>query len=122
MSFYAEVMAPGAFARWLAAQAAPARPSGDALAARGEALFQANGCGGCHAIRGTGAAGLIGPDLTHVGSRYSLAAATLESRTETFQQWLVDPERVKPGVHMPRYGMLPPDDLHALATYLEHLE
>jgi cytochrome c oxidase subunit 2 len=122
MSFYTEVMEPDGFARWLAAQAAPARPVADPLAARGESLFQANGCGACHTIRGTPAAGVIGPDLTHVGSRYSIAAATLATRTETFQQWLMHPERIKPGVHMPRYGMLPAEDLRALATYLEHLE
>jgi cytochrome c oxidase subunit 2 len=122
MSFYAEVMAPDAFARWLAAQAAPARPVVDPLAARGESVFHASGCGACHTVRGTPAAGVIGPDLTHVGGRYSIAAATLATGAGTFERWLVDPERVKPGVHMPRYGMLPPDDLRALATYLEHLQ
>jgi cytochrome c oxidase subunit 2 len=122
MSFYTEVTAPDAFARWLEAQAASAQPAADPLAVRGEGLFRANGCGACHTVRGTGAAGRIGPDLTHVGSRLSIAAATLPAAPDAFQRWLIQPERIKPGAHMPRYGMLPADDLRALAAYLEHLQ
>ena len=122
MSFYAEVMEPAAFARWLDAQAAPARLPADPQAVRGETLFHSNGCGACHTLRGTPAAGRIGPDLTHVGSRLSIGAGTLSTGRDTFQRWLTETDRVKPGVHMPRYGMLPPDDLRALAAYLEQLD
>lgn len=122
MSFYTEVMEAGAFARWLDNQAAPARaPAGDG-AVRGQTLFHANGCGACHTVRGTTAAGRIGPDLTHVGSRLSIGAGTLAMSTETFERWISDTERIKPGVHMPRFGMLPPDDIRALAAYLEQLD
>lgn len=122
MSFYTQVMEADAFARWLDDQAAPARPPGDAVAVRGQTLFHANGCGGCHTIRGTAAAGRIGPDLTHVGSRLSIGAGTLATGTETLERWLSETERIKPGVHMPRFGMLPRDDIRALASYLEQLD
>ena len=35
---------------------------------RGQQTFVAH-CGACHAVRGTGAGGILGPDLTHLMSR-----------------------------------------------------
>ena len=57
-------------------KAAPRQPAGE-TERRGQELFLASGCGACHAVRGTPAAGAIGPDLTHVGSRRSVGADTL---------------------------------------------
>ena len=122
MNFYTHVVEADAFARWLDHQAAPAAPPGDALAQRGQTLFHANGCGSCHTIRGTAAAGRIGPDLTHVGSRLSIGAGTLAMGTEALVRWLSETERIKPGVHMPRFGMLPREDIRALAAFLEQLD
>jgi cytochrome c oxidase subunit 2 len=121
MAFYTEVMQAAAFEQWLDAQAAPAVPPAEALASRGQALFFANGCSACHAIRGTAAAGGIGPDLTHVGGRLSIGAGTLAAVPGAFERWIATTDRIKPGVHMPQYGMLPPDDRRALAAYLEQL-
>ena len=70
------------------ARTGPAPAPDGALAARGQALFLANGCGGCHAVRGTAAIGAIGPDLTHVGGRLSLAAGTLPNEREAFARWI----------------------------------
>ncbi|HXH82580.1 MAG TPA: cytochrome c, partial [Candidatus Tectomicrobia bacterium] len=92
------------------------------LAARGQEVFLANGCGACHTVRGTPADGVVGPDLTHVGSRLSVGAGTLPNNAETLLRWIARTEHVKPGVHMPAFGMLPKDDLHALARYLEGLQ
>src|SRR5688500_9948732 len=69
MAFLVVVVEPAEFDAWLEMQARPARAIPDTLAARGEAAFISNGCTACHTIRGTAAAGQIGPDLTHVGSR-----------------------------------------------------
>lgn len=108
-------------AEWIAAQLAPARPPEGALAERGAALFASLGCGACHTVRGTPADGVVGPDLTHVGARVSLAAGALDNDVEGFARWISATEDVKPGVHMPEFDMLPERDLLALASYLEGL-
>ena len=122
MSFYAVVLEREAFDRWLAHQATPARPPAGALATRGRELFLSNGCGACHTVRGTPADGVVGPDLTHVGSRASLGAGILPNQPDAFRRWIARTETLKPGVHMPAFGMLPPEELDALAAYLEGLE
>jgi cytochrome c oxidase subunit II len=110
-----------ALVRWLAEQAEPARTPQEPVAVRGQQLFLANGCGACHTVRGTPADGVVGPDLTHVGSRRSLAAGLLTNDTNDFRVWIARTSELKPGVHMPAFGMLPDDDLQALAAYLEGL-
>ena len=122
MNFSVEVMEKAAFADWLAHQARPARPPDGPLAQQGQEVFLATGCGACHRIAGTPAAGVIGPDLTHVGSRLSLAAGTLPNDEEAFARWLAHTVQVKPGAHMPPFGMLPAGELRALAVYLEGLQ
>jgi len=121
MRFYAEVMEVHAFEAWLQQQAVPAAAPTQPIATRGQQVFFRTGCHACHAVRGTAARARIGPDLTHVGSRRSLAAGTLPNAPDALFRWLSNPERLKPGVHMPAFGMLPEDDLHALAAYLESL-
>lgn len=106
--------------RWLAAQAAP-RAGQSLLPARGEQVFTANLCTSCHTIRGTTAAGTAGPDLTHVGSRTTLAAGVLKNDASSMRAWLADPQRYKPGSLMPRVP-LADTDIDALVTYLEGLK
>jgi len=103
------------FDRWLATQGSPATASGD-----GARVFQANTCVNCHAIRGTSARGVAGPDLTHVGGRATIAAGVLPSDAASIRAWLVDPQRYKPGAFMPRVP-LSDADLDALASYLGSL-
>ena len=54
--------------------------------------------------------------------RVSLAGGILPNEPPAFRSWITDPDRLKPGVHMPRFGMLPDSDLRALAAYLEGLQ
>jgi cytochrome c oxidase subunit II len=122
MSFYVVVLEKADFAVWLEHQQEPAQPPVQPLADHGRELFLANGCGACHTVRGTPADGVVGPDLTHVGSRLSLGAGILPNDPEAFLRWTARTEDVKPGVHMPAFGMLPPEDLRALAVYLEGLQ
>jgi cytochrome c oxidase subunit 2 len=122
MSFYVIVLEKEDFAAWLEHQQEPARPPVQPLAAHGQEVFLANGCGACQTVRGTPADGVVGPDLTHVGSRLSLGAGILANEPDAFLRWVAHTEDVKPGVHMPAFGMLPPEDLQALATYLDGLE
>nr|MBS0019109.1 cytochrome c oxidase subunit II [Gammaproteobacteria bacterium] len=122
MRFYVAVEEKEKFARWLARQKQPAQAAAGPLARRGQELFLANGCGACHAIRGTPAEGVIGPDLTHVGGRLSLGAGILPNEADDFLRWMARTEDLKPGVHMPSFGMLPTQHLRALAAYLDGLE
>jgi cytochrome c oxidase subunit II len=122
MSLFAIVEDRDRFESWLAVQAAPAAAPTQPLAARGAEQFLANGCGACHAIRGTPARGVIGPDLTHVGSRHSLAAGALPNDAHALARWISRTTDVKPSVHMPAFGMLPGDTVDALAAYLEGLQ
>ncbi len=122
MAFSVVVMEPQEFRAWLEAQRRPAQSPTDALALRGGAAFLANGCSACHTIRGTPASGVIGPDLTHVGSRSRIAADTLPNDPAALVQWIGQADRIKPGVHMPAFRMLGTDDLSALAAYLGGLK
>ena len=56
-----------------------------------------------------------------MASRHSLAAGIMPNRVDAVLRWIADPEHFKPGVHMPRFGMLSQDDLQALAAYLAEL-
>jgi len=75
----------------------------------------------CHAIGGTPAGSRIGPDLTHLASRRTIAAGTLPNTRGNLAGWIVNPQAIKPGVRMPS-TRLDSDDLQALLTYLETLK
>lgn len=121
MNFVVVVMEPDDFAAWLARQGEDAAPAATPAAARGQELFLANGCGACHAVRGTLADGVLGPDLTHVGSRLSLGADVLGNEPDDFVRWIGHTGAVKPGVRMPSFHLLAKDELRALAAYLDGL-
>jgi cytochrome c oxidase subunit 2 len=121
MGFMVVVQEREDFDRWLARQGEPAPVPADPEPVRGAEVFLASGCGACHAVRGTPADGVIGPDLTHVGSRLSLGAAALGNDPRAMRRWLAHTGEVKPGVHMPAFAMLAPNDLDALVAYLEGL-
>lgn len=114
-------MPPAGFERWLQAQARGAAPPAQPLAAQGRTAFLGNGCGACHAVRGTPAAGRVGPDLTHVGSRLELAAGALPNNGEALQHWIRQPHATKPEALMPDFDMLPPTEVRAIAAWLEGL-
>jgi cytochrome c oxidase subunit 2 len=83
----------------------------------GQATFLEGPCASCHSIRGTTAGGQLGPDLTHLASRTTLAAGTAEQRRGTLAAWVVDPQSMKPGTNMPTIK-LEPDELNSLLDYL----
>lgn len=109
------------FDAWLAAGAAPTAPPGGEAERRGGELFLAAGCGGCHAVRGSAAEGVIGPDLSRVGGRRFLAAATIPMSRENFVRFIVDGQALKPGNPMPPFRVFTPAELDALAAYLASL-
>ncbi|WP_244616710.1 cytochrome c oxidase subunit II [Starkeya nomas] len=115
MAFPVVVMEPADFSAWLSQQAARAARTAD------DGAFLANGCGGCHAVRGTEATGTIGPDLTHLADRLSLGAGMFENTPENRRRFVAETERLKPGVRMPSFGSLPEGDLDAIVAYLGSL-
>jgi cytochrome c oxidase subunit 2 len=112
---------PEQYEAWKAGQAASGTtPSTDQQQA-GENVFTSNACMSCHTIRGTTAGGTLGPDLTHLASRSSVAAVTAELNRGTLSAWIADPQAMKPGANMPTVK-LEPGDLDALTTYLMGLK
>jgi cytochrome c oxidase subunit II len=121
MAFYVIVQPPDQFRAWLQNQARPAAQPSGGQAAVGARAFMTAGCQNCHAIRGTAASGRVGPDLTHVGSRRTLAALTIPNTPRSLFDWITNPQRIKPGARMPGFASLPASERHALVTYLEGL-
>jgi cytochrome c oxidase subunit II len=105
---------------WVAAQRDTAGTPVDSVAARGREVFMTGTCAMCHSIEGTTAGSHAGPDLTHLASRRTIAAGTLPNTRGNLAGWIVDPQRIKPGVKMPP-NQLRPNDLDALLTYLQSL-
>jgi cytochrome c oxidase subunit 2 len=120
MAFLVMADPPDRFRAWLAAESKPARPPATDELRRGRDLFFSAGCSGCHTIRGTGAVGHIGPDLTHLAGRLTLAADTIPNGRGYLGGWILDPQHVKPGNRMPGLDLSGPD-LQSLLDYLETL-
>jgi cytochrome c oxidase subunit 2 len=87
---------------------------------RGREIVEHGSCALCHTVAGTTASARTGPDLTHVGSRATLAAGRLPNDSQHMAEWLRDPQTIKPGTRMPRTG-LEGDDLRAVVAYLGQL-
>jgi cytochrome c oxidase subunit 2 len=110
------------FDAWARAQQAPAPAPADALARRGQELFASTTCVNCHAVAGLHTTARVGPDLSHVGSRATIGAGVALRTPDALEQWIRDPHAIKPGVLMPGYAARSPDDLTALAAYLNSLK
>lgn len=118
MALNAVTMEEAAFTDWLAGEAAAsAAPPGP-----GRDLFFAEGCAACHALRGTSAVSAVGPDLSHLGSRTSLAGGILPMEREALIGWVANAPAIKPGAAMPAYDHLTRDELGVLADWLESLK
>jgi cytochrome c oxidase subunit II len=116
---------PEEFEEWIAGRQDPAvEPDDEFLQAGMDVYFEA-GCAMCHSIDGITepdpAAGAPGPDLTHFGSRLTIASAIEENNYGNLAGWIVDPHELKPGVRMPPTD-LEPDELDALVEFLLSLE
>jgi cytochrome c oxidase subunit 2 len=110
MGMYVFADPPAQFKRWLARESRPAPIAGSQIFV--------DKCGSCHTIRGTQANTHVGPDLTHVGSRSSLAALTIPNSAERMREWIRDPQGLKPGSLMPVVS-LNETQIRQLVSYLE---
>ncbi|MEO6904221.1 MAG: cytochrome c oxidase subunit II [Bacteroidia bacterium] len=112
---------PEDFNQWVIINARNALPILDSKALAGETLFKKATCSSCHSIRGTDAKGIAGPDLTHFASRKMILGGILENNPKNVFDWLTDPQKIKPGAHMPRF-IFNRDSISALTAYLEQLK
>ncbi len=108
------------FDRWLTNQAREAAEPSSATEQRGLEVFTSHACAGCHTIRGTSAEATVGPDLTHVAERRTLAALTIPNDRAHLQDWILNAQSVKPGAAMPDLAMSDAD-ADALVAYLSGL-
>jgi cytochrome c oxidase subunit II len=121
MAFEVVASDPSEFDAWLTAQQRPAQDPRTPELVSGMNLF-VNQCAACHSVRGTNARGAIGPDLTHIGSRQSLAASTLPNNVGTLAGWIAASQHLKPENRMPSFDRLSSAELLSLASYLKSLE
>jgi len=103
------------FAAWKTQQ--EINPGEDPAAiAQGRHIFQQKGCVTCHAVRGNEGQGVTGPDLTHIGSRTTIAAGLMENTPQNLHHWLTRPSELKPGNKM--YVGVPTGGGNVMAGYI----
>ena len=116
MAFSVVAVDDRAFNQWWDHQLDPTAPGSD----EGRQQFETS-CGACHRVRGSNAGGIVGPDLSHLGSRPTIAAGVLPNDVEHLAYWINHTQEVKPGARMPEMG-LPAEEVKAIASYLEGLK
>jgi cytochrome c oxidase subunit 2 len=120
MAFAVVAEPMGKFQTWIQHQRRNAMGPSSEAQTRGRQVFLESQCAMCHTVRGTTAGSRVGPELTHIGSRMTLAAGTLPNTSAHLAAWVRDPQAVKPGNRMPSTP-LSTDDREALLAYLRSL-
>ena len=111
------------FDNWVAAHnAPPVEPAAGTAAARGKTAFAV--CAGCHTIDGTTAQGKVGPNLTLLGDRLTLAAGIIDNNPQDLKDWITDVRSIKPipdeARFMPTFkGTLSDGQISDIVAYLE---
>jgi cytochrome c oxidase subunit II len=121
MAFTVTALPEAEFDAWYERQLQPAPAPATPEQRLGQTVFLSSPCAVCHTIGGTTAGGRVGPELTHVGSRRSLAAGTLENTKGHMMGWVSNSQEIKPGNRMPPNPMSP-EELHAVIDYLQSLK
>lgn len=109
------------FRAWYQAQLQSAPAPTTATQTQGQQVFLSKPCMMCHRIQGTDAGGRVGPDLTHVASRQTIAAGTLQNTRDHLSRWIANSQNIKPGNRMPPVP-LSNDELNALLDYVQSLK
>lgn len=120
MGIRVKIDTPEEFAAWVESQKAPAKTG---MSDPGFLAFMQAGCIACHTINfeGSPARQRVGPNLTHVGSHMTIAAARFENTPENLARWLRNPPAEKPGSLMPNLN-LKDEQIAKLVSYLENLK
>ncbi len=121
MAMFVFAQPPAAFRSWLANMGSAARSASTGQAAAGKQLFMSSQCASCHRIAGTQAAGTVGPDLTHVATRTTLASGMIPNTPAQLEAWISNPQAIKPGTRMPDLG-LSRGQVSQLVAYLNSLK
>ena len=127
MGFMVVAQSQADYDAWVSQQAQPAASPSDASAQQGQQVFLNAGCIFCHTIRGLDdkpvdrSAIDLGPDLTHLSSRLTIAGATLTANRGNLAGWISDTQHIKPGNLMPTV-YINSKDLQNLLAYLETLK
>jgi cytochrome c oxidase subunit 2 len=128
MRFKVVAESPADFAQWVTNQNQPAQQWTSAdqysspLAYQGYQLFNGTGgCATCHTVTGTPAAGMVGPNLTHLQERSVFAGAIFALNNNNLRIWLRDPQAAKPGANM-RIRKLSEQEITELIAYLDTLK
>lgn len=121
MSFYMVAESPVRFQEWLQEQAMSAPSPTSPQEQRGQQVFLSHPCVMCHSIRGTTANARMGPDLTHLASRSTIAAGALPNTVGNLGGWILNAQSIKPGARMPP-NQMSGADLQDLLAYLETLK
>jgi cytochrome c oxidase subunit 2 len=115
MRSWAVVMTPAGFKKWLAEA-----KKGISGPGAGLAVFNNNGCGGCHTFEPANAKGTVGPDLDDLSGEAKKLGVPLE---QFVRESIVDPNKhlapgYPPNVMPKTFGTLPKSQLDALVNYL----
>ncbi len=119
MAMYVVADSPQDYLTWIRGQLEDAATPSSEPVRQGAQAFLAH-CAACHAVRGTPAGGILGPDLTHLMSRSTIGAGLLPNTPGNLAAWIADSQALKPGSRMPTLALSGPD-LSAVMTYLETL-
>ena len=119
MALYVVAQPQADFQAWAAGQRRTAATPQSPDAVDGAQIFESR-CSACHTVRGADAGGAVGPDLTHLMSRETLAAGARPNNPLTLSGWIANPQSLKPGARMPP-TYLSGSQLSTLRAYLETL-
>ena len=119
MAMFVVAQQPQDFERWREQQLQPAPAPTQQALQQGENDFVAH-CGACHTVRGTDAGGLLGPDLSHLASRGTIAAGLFPNTPGNLAAWISNPQTLKPGTRMPA-PELSPAELQSVVGWLQTL-
>lgn len=121
MSFYMIAESGPQFQQWLYQQAQSSVSPRTPQTVHGQQVFLTHACVMCHTIRGTPAGSRVGPDLTHLASRATIAAGALPNSIGNLGGWILNAQSIKPGCRMPPNQMTG-SELQDLLAYLETLK
>ena len=107
------------YATWAADAVKQANLLNDPKTAAGRNAFLTGPCAGCHTVKGTTAAGKVGPELTHIASKANIAGVLSPVNQENLTKWVRNAPSIKPGIVMPKFeGVLPDDQIDAIVQWL----
>jgi cytochrome c oxidase subunit 2 len=112
---------PANFKAWWANQLRSVEEGGGSPSTMAGRTVFSEHCAACHTVRGIGVGGIVGPDLTHLMSRQTIASGTLHNDPASLAEWIRHAQDLKPGTKMPSV-QLSDDDLKSLTSFLQTLD